>query len=52
MFGAAAGLDSPGLYRSVSGGGLDTRQLADAGEQLLLLLLDMLCNKAAADVDN
>lgn len=40
--GSAAGLDSPGLYRSVSGGGLDTRQLADTGEQLLLLLSDIL----------
>ncbi|XP_070760056.1 phosphatidylinositol 3-kinase regulatory subunit alpha-like isoform X5 [Enoplosus armatus] len=27
------GLDSPGVYRSLSGGGLDTRQLADTGEE-------------------
>ncbi len=43
VVGAAAGLDSPAVYRSLSGGGLDTRLLADAGEEpfLLLLLSDM-----------
>lgn len=48
LFGAAAGLDSPAVYR-LGGGGLDARQLADAGEELLLLLLsDMSSSKAAA----
>lgn len=34
----AAGLDSPGVYRNVGGGGPDIRQLADTGEELLHLL--------------
>lgn len=29
----AAGLDSLSVYRNLSGGGLDTRQLADTGEE-------------------
>lgn len=34
----SAGLEAPGVYQGVSAGGLDVRQLADAGEQFLLLL--------------
>lgn len=51
LFGVAAGLDSPAVYR-LGGGGLDARQLADAGEELLLLLLsDMSSSKAAPQRD-
>lgn len=31
----SAGLDSPAVYRSVGGAGVDTRQLADTGETKL-----------------
>lgn len=41
----AAGLDSPVVYCSLSGGGLDAQQLADTGEELLLLLqVDFVCS--------
>lgn len=40
----SAGLDTPGVYHGVSAGGLDVRQLADAGEKFLLpLVLYLIC---------
>lgn len=40
----SAGLDAPGVYHGVSAGGLDVRQLADAGEEFLLpLVLYLIC---------
>lgn len=40
----SAGLDAPGVYHGVSAGGLDVRQLADAGEEFFLpLVLYLIC---------
>lgn len=45
-----AGLDSPSVYRSLSGGGLDTRQLADTGDDSSCVSVsDMLPQKLKVD---